>query len=346
MKLTTEPFGRTKDNEQVFLYRMENRHGAYVEVISYGCRVRSIVVPDGDGTLRDVCLGYRTLSEYETDDAYFGAAIGRCANVIANAAFSLSGKRYPLDANSGVHHNHGGARGFSACVWDARAVGDGLVFSRTFPDMHDGYPGNLTMQIAYEWTDDNQLTIRYDGIADRDTVLNVTNHTYFNLNGAPFPSVLNHTLRINAEAITAIDGDLIPTGSFLPVEKTPFDFRAETALEAAADYANEQLRRGGGYDHNFVLSGEGYRPVATLCSPLTRIRVTCCTDQPGLQLYTANDLTARTDKYGNTLAEGSGICLETQHFANAVNTPAFPSVVLKKDHPFHTTTAYRFDSVR
>lgn len=343
MSITKEILGYTQENQPVLLYRLENTSGAYVEIINYGCRIRSIVVPDKDGIRRDVCLGYNTVSEYENDDAYFGAAIGRCANIISHAKFSLNGQAYRVDANSGTHHNHGGKQGFSFCVWDTETADNTLVCSRTVPAMYDGYPGNLTMTITYEWTEDNQLNIRYTGVSDQDTVLNVTNHTYFNLNGTHSSSVFNHKVWIDSDTITEIDGDLIPTGNYLPVENTPFDFRQEAILKETVNYTNEQIRCGQGYDHNFVLNGKGYRKAATLSSPITHIRVTCFTDQPGLQLYTANDLTARNGKYGDTLRNHSGVCLETQHFANAINTPHFPTVVLKKNQRFYSATSYRFD---
>ena len=343
MRITKKLFGYTKENQPVLLYRLENSTGAYVEIINYGCRVHSIFVPDKTGTLQDVCLGYNTLAEYENDDAYFGAAIGRCANIIYDAKFSLNGKLYKLDKNNGDHHNHGGEKGFSFCVWDAEVSDNRLIFSHTFPDMYDGYPGNLNMQITYEWTENNQLNINYQGVSDQDTILNVTNHTYFNLNGANSSSVLNHKLWIDADKITEVDSNLIPTGEYISVEKTPFDFRKIKTIGDGINSTHYQIQYGMGYDHNFVLNGEGYRKSAILYSPTTKICVTCYTDQPGVQIYTANELTKRTGKYGETLSENSGICMETQHFANAINTPNFPTIELKKNNIFNSTTSYNFD---
>lgn len=343
MKITKESFGCTKENQPVVLYRLKNSNGAYVEIINYGCRIRSILVPDKNGSLQDVCLGYKTLSEYENDDAYFGASIGRCVNLISNAQFSLKGKLYKLDKNSGEHHHHGGKKGFSFCVWDAEILNNKLVFSRTFPHMCDGYPGTLDMKITYEWTESNQLLINYKGISEQDTILNITNHTYFNLNGVQHPSVLNHKLWINADEITEIDSNLIPTGKYIGVAETPFDFRKIKSIEKDINSTHYQIQYGGGYDHNFVINGEGYRKSAILYSPITKIRVTCYTDQPGMQIYTANELTKRSGKYGETLCENSGICMETQHFTNSINIPHFPTVELKKNHIFNSSTSYIFD---
>lgn len=345
MKITNELFGYTKENQPVLLYRLENSNGAYIEIINYGCRIRSILVPDKNGTLQDVCLGYKTLSEYENDDAYFGAAIGRCANIISNAKFTLNNKLYHLDKNSGDHHNHGGEKSFSFCIWDTEVLDDKLVFSHIFPDMSDGYPGNLNMQITYEWTENNQLHIDYQGVSDQDTILNVTNHTYFNLNGTHPSSVLNHKLWIDADKITEVDSNLIPTGEYISVEKTPFNFRTIKTIEEGIDSTHNQIQYGMGYDHNFVLNGKGFHKVSTLYSPITKICVTCYTDQPGIQIYTANELTKRNGKYGEILSQNSGICMETQHFANAINIPAFPTIELKKNQIFKSNTSYYFDVI-
>lgn len=343
--ITKTLFGYTRDNQPVSLYTVTNSTGACVEVMDYGCRVRRICVPDKDGVLQDVCLGYATLEEYERDDVYFGACIGRCTNLIANAQFFLGGKAYTLDKNNGAHHTHGGAKGFSQCVWEAAPTENTVVFSRSFAHLSDGYPGNLTMQVAYEWTDNNELCIRYEGVADQKTILNVTNHTYFNLNGAPYPSVFNHTLQIDADAVTEIRADLIPTGNYRDVAETPLDFRREKTIETDVHAPYDLLQFGRGYDHCFVLNGSGYRPVAVAYSPLTHIRLTCCTDQPGVQVYTTNDFSERHGKYGELLRKHSGLCLETQRFTNAVNLPQFPTVVLERGETFRSATTYRFDIV-
>ena len=343
MPITKELFGYTKENQPVFLYKLKNSWGAYVEIINYGCRIRSIFVPDKHGLLQDVCLGYKTLPEYESDDAYFGACVGRNANLIANAQFSLNGETYHLDKNNGEHNHHGGKQGFSFCLWDATPMDNKLVLSRTFSHLSDGFPGNLKMQITYEWTEDNRLIINYQGISDQDTILNVTNHTYFNLNGIQYPSILNHKLWIDSDEITEIDNNLLPTGKYISVKKTPFDFRKQKPIEQDINSNHYQIKYACGYDHNFILNGKGYHKVATMYSPITEIRLTCYTDQPGMQIYTANELTERSGKYKETLCKNSGVCMETQHFTNAINIPHFPSVKLKNGDIFNSTTSYIFD---
>lgn len=343
MPITKELFGHTKENQPVFLYTIRNSTGAYIEIMNYGCRIRSIFVPDKNSLLQDICLGYKTFLEYENDDDYFGASVGRCVNLIENAKFSLNGKTYQLDRNNGNHNHHGGKKGFSFSLWDAKALDNKLIFSRTVPDMSDGFPGTLKMQITYEWTEDNELIINYEGVSDKDTVLNVTNHTYFNLNGAGNPSVLNHNLWINSDKITELDTGLLPTGEYISVNKTPFDFRVQKSIAQDIDSTHYQIKFACGYDHNFVINGKGYRKAAIMYSPDTKIRLTCYTDQPGMQIYTANELTDRSGKYEETLCKNSGVCMETQHFTNAINIPHFPSVLLKKNHIFNSTTSYIFD---
>ena len=331
MQITKKPFGHTKYNEPVSIYRLQNSNDSYVEILDYGCRVHSIHVPDKNGVLRDVCLGYQSFSDYETDDAYFGAVVGRCVNLISNASFTLNNKTYLLDNNDGNHHLHGGKNGFSFCVWNGTYDKNKLVFSRQFPHMSDGYPGNLRMQITYEWTEDNQLRITYEAVSDEDTILNVTNHTYFNLEGSGSSSILEHALGVDADSITEVNAELLPTGNYLPLEGTPFDFRTPKSLQPL--------------DYNFVLNGTGFRSVATLHSPNSGIRMTCRTDRPCLQIYTSNELTSRTGKYGEILGLHSGVCLEAQHYPNAINTSTFPSVVLKAKKVFRSTTIYTFDTM-
>lgn len=342
MNITKEFFGYTKDNKAVSLYKLKNSSGAYIELLDYGCRIRSICVPDKNGCLQDVCLGYKTLSEYENDDAYFGACVGRNVNLIYNAQFSLNGKLYKLDKNNGEHNHHGGKNGFSFSLWNGELSDNKVIFTRTVPDMSDGFPGNLNMQITYEWTEDNQLSISYEGISDKDTILSVTNHTYFNLNGGAHPSILNHKLCIDAEEITELNTDLISTGEFLSVNNTPFDFRNFETITKGINSKHYQIVYGDGYDHNFVLNNSGYRKAAELFSPDTNICMTCYTDQPGLQIYTANDLPKRNGRYGETLLDRSGICLETQHYVNSINIPHFPSIVLKANEKFYSKTTFAF----
>lgn len=346
MQFTKSTFGYTKDKELVSLYRLENSSGAYIELIDYGCRIRSICVPDKNGVLTDVCLGFREIADYEEDGgSSLGAAVGRYANRIGGASFTLNGQVYPLEKNDGNNSLHGGSKGFAYRLWSGEYHDGEIVFTRRFPDMEDGFPGNLDMKITYVWTEDNRLFIRYEGICDQDTVLNVTNHSYFNLEGYESDTVLNHELQIFSEAITENDGESIPTGLVIPVEGTPFDFRNPKTIGRDINGEHIQLVYGSGYDHNFIIAGEGFREAAILTAPKTGIRMTCYTNQPGMQLYTANFMKDRFGKYGEEFYYRGSVCLETQHFPNSTNIEAFPSVVLKAGEPFATTTWYTFDTI-
>ena len=301
------------------IFTIKNKSGAFIEVLNYGCRIRRICVPDREGYLRNVCLGYENPSAYQHDTEYYGAVVGRCCNLISNAGFHLNNTHYSLAANAGAHHLHGGPNGFSFLNWDTVKQGNKLIFRRLIPDLSDGYPGNLQMKVTYEWTENNCLNIYYEGNCDADTVLNVTNHTYFNLTGTgkAFSSnkdVLQHELCIHADYITEVNEELLPTGNFLPVPETCYDFHSLRPISQE-------------YDHNFVLNGQGFRKAAVLQSPESGIRMTCYTVQPGIQLYTAG-----------------GICLETQHFTDAVHIPEFPSVILKAGETFVSQTSYCFDT--
>ena len=345
MQATKNTFGYTKDGEEISLYRLENSGGAHIDLIDFGCRIRRICVPDKNGVLTDVCLGYLSSKDYETDDCSLGAAVGRYANRIGGASFSLNGKTYSLGKNDGNNSLHGGSKGFAFRMWKGECADNKVIFTRRFPDMEDGFPGNLAMRITYEWTEDNRLFITYEGICDQDTVLNVTNHAYFNLEGYESRSVLDHELWLFSSAITENDAESIPTGRIIPVEGTPFDFRTPKTIGQDINKNDVQLTYGGGYDHNFVLDGEGFRKAAVLTAPKTGIRMTCYTDQPGIQVYSANMMKPHTGKYGEEFCYRGSICLETQHFPNSANIPEFPSVVVKAGELFTTTTWYTFDTV-
>lgn len=345
MQLTKTPFGQTKDQEAVTLYRLENANGAYIEFIDYGCRLRSICVPDKNGVLTDVCLGYATIADYEADNASLGAAVGRHANRIGGASFTLNGTTYPLEQNDGRNHLHGGCKGFAFRMWKATCEENTVTFTRSFPDGEDGYPGNLDMKISYTWDDENQLTITYEAVSDADTVYNVTNHAYFNLDGKEEGSVLDHELQIFSSATTENDAESLPTGTILPVEGTPFDFRSFKTIGQDIEQDNIQLKYGTGYDHNFILDGEGFRKAGVLQSQASGIRMDCYTDQPGLQIYTANFLKDCKGKYGGEFHIRNSVCLETQHYPNATNHPEFPSVVIKANEAFVTTTRYSFGTI-
>lgn len=346
MHFEKRTFGYTKKKELVSLYRLENTSGAYLELSDYGCRVRSICVPDKNGILRDVVLGYADLAGYEADTTGQGAVVGRHANRIAKAQFTLNGKTYHLEKNDGNNHLHGGKHNFAFRVFQADHVDNKIIFTRTFPDGEGGYPGNLDVKVIYEWTEDNRLFLTYQALSDADTVFNITNHSYFNLDGFESDSILNHELQIFADRLTEADDESLSTGVILPVEGTPFDFRHFKTI--GRDIASDHylIRYGHGFDHNYVLDGDGFRKVAILQSPDSGIRMTCYTDEPGMQLYTGNYLSGDDpDKYGRTLKARRGVCLETQHFPNSMEHPEFPSVVIKANEPYISKTCYSFDTI-
>lgn len=330
-------FGYTKDGEPVLSYTLENGSGMRAELLSYGATLRSLSVPDGSGGLTDVVLGYDTVAEYERNDGFVGASIGRMGNRVGGAEFSLGGRTYSLAANDGRNHLHGGPRGFDKRLWRAEQGPDHVRFSRLSPDGEEGYPGNLSVSVTYTLTADNSLRISYDADTDADTIVNLTNHSYFNLNGGG--SALGHILSINAELFTELGEGTLPTGRILPVEGTPLDFRQPKALGRDIDVPCPQLALGGGYDHNFVLSS---RSAARVRGDKSGIVMGIYTDMPGVQLYSANFLSPRNGKGGRELGPRYALCLETQLFPNAMNCYGFPSPVLHRGEHLHSETVYAF----
>lgn len=337
MTVTTSVFGRTAQGETVTAYRLENRAGMQLTLLDYGATIQSLRVPDRRGGLTDVVLGYDTVAEYERNGGYLGATIGRVGNRIGGAAFSLGGKTYSLAQNDGENHLHGGVRGFDKRMWTVEAREDALVCSRLSPDGEEGYPGNLWVKVTFTLSEANALSIRYEARAEADTLVNLTNHSYFNLNGGG--SVLDHELQVFASRIAENDSGCLPTGRLLEVEQTPFDFRIPKRIGAEINAQDVQLRCGGGYDHNYVLSG---RRAAVLRSGQSGIEMTVETDQPGIQVYTANSLTERTGKQGSTMGPRGAICLETQLFPDGIHRYGFPSPILRAGTSMHTETVFSF----
>ncbi|HWS30128.1 MAG TPA: aldose epimerase family protein [Clostridia bacterium] len=334
-------FGVTRGGEPVSLYRLENASGAYAEFLDYGATVRSLVVPNTCGKLADVVLGFDDIRGYEKNAAYIGAFIGRYCNRIGGARFTLMGKEYRVSENEPNRCLHGGIRGFDKRMYSMRQERGALVFTRLSPDGEEGFPGNLKVRVTYRLTDENALEIDYEAESDAPTVVNLTNHSYFNLNGAG--DILRHALRLDADHIAEIDENFNITGSLLPVAGTPFDFRAEKQVGKDIEAEDEQLHRGSGYDHNFVLNGKGFRRAAVLTGDQSGIRMEVCTDAPGVQFYTANFLNgAPVGKNGQTYKNRSALCLETQNFPDAPNQKSFPSAVLLPGEVYRTRTAYRF----
>ena len=334
-------FGETRSGQPVTAYRLENSAGASVTVLDYGATVQSLCVPNGSGGVTDVVLGYDTVAEYEENDGHMGATIGRMANRIGGAAFRLNGQTYRLAKNDGENHLHGGIQGFDRHFWEADPLGDSAVtFSRLSPDGEEGYPGNLQVTVTFTLTPQNALRIQYDADTDLNTIVNLTNHSYFNLNGQG--TVLNHSLQVFSNRITENGAGCLPTGKLLEVAGTPFDFRTPKEIGADIHAADAQLQCVSGYDHNFVLTG---KTAAALCSSTSRIKMLVETDMPGMQVYSANYLSDRLGKYGVLMGPREAVCLETQLFPNAMNCYGFPSPVLHAGQHLHSETAFIFQTL-
>jgi aldose 1-epimerase len=341
-------FGRLSDGTAVDLYTLRNRRGVEAQITNYGGALVSMKVPDRRGRMADVILGYDDAAGYETDQAYFGALVGRYANRIAGGRFRLGGREYRLATNNGPNHLHGGVRGFNKVVWGARerrrAEGPALELSYLSRDGEEGYPGNLSVTVTYVLTDADELRIEFAATTDKPTVINLTNHAYFNLAGAGRGKILDHVLRIDAARFTPIDETSIPSGELRPVRGTPFDFRRPTAIGARIGQPDEQLRNGRGYDHNYVLSPRRARPTlaAEVYEPESGRVLRVLTTEPGVQLYTGNFLDGVRGKGGQVYNIREGFCLEAEHFPDSPNRPAFPSTVLRPGARFRQTTIYQF----
>ena len=343
MKIETELFGTTQSGEEVRRFTLRNDQGMTVRVLEYGCTIQSIELPQKDGEAIDVVLGYDNISGYETGNGFFGAFVGRYANRIRRSAFVLNGKEYRLPPNEGANHLHGL---FSHQVFRGSVTEEGLLFRHISPNGEEGYPGALSLEILYTLDDNNALTLRYRAQTDADTVLNLSNHSYFNLNGDG-GDVLKHTMTLHAQRFTEGDSEKMPTGRILPVDGTPMDFRQEKAIgqDIFSDY--EQLSMYGGYDHNYVLEHEPDElfSFATIHGDKSGISMECLTTQPGVQFYTGNSVAGdlvSIGKYGMRYPRHGGFCLETQHYPCSPNIPSFPSTVLHPGEVFDHTTVYRF----
>lgn len=335
--VSSRHFGTTGNGEAVTAYTMENSNGMAVTVLDFGATVQSVLVPNAENSRTDVVLGYDDIASYENNNGYLGATIGRVGNRIGGARFSLNGIEYTLAKNDGENHLHGGRVGFNKHMWKAEAGSDRVTFSRLSQDGEEGYPGNLSVAVSFILTGNNALAITYEAECDQDTLVNLTNHTYFNLNGGG--SVLDHDLQIHAERFCENDAGRLPTGKLLEVDGSPFDFRQPKSIGRDIEADCAQLRLAGGYDHNFVLCG---RNAACLTSAKSGIQMAVETDLPGCQVYSANGLSERMGKGGRKMGPRQGICLETQLFPNAMNCWSFPSPVLRAGARLRTCTAYRF----
>lgn len=337
--ITKESFGRLSNGSEVNKYILDN---GVIEahILDYGCIIQSLFVKDINDNKVDVVLGYDAPIGYEINDGYLGAVIGRVANRIKDAKFSLNEKNYKLFANDGKNSLHGGQFGFDKKIFNAEIDDERLVLTAFSPDGEEGYPGNLNLKVVYSLKG-GAINLEYEATCDQDTPISITNHAYFNLSGEE--SILEHQLFINADHITPIDKGLIPTGELMLVEDTPFDFRKMQKVGLYVDYPHKQIVHGGGYDHNFVLKNYGmYEKIATLYSSASGIKMDVYTDNMGVQFYSGNFLNGVTGKGYKIYNKRSALCLETQNFPNAVNQVSFPSAILKKGEVFRRKTTYSF----
>ncbi len=350
MKLHKQPFGQTKDGQAVDLYTLTNDHGIATQITNYGGTIVTLHTPDRAGAPGDIVLGFDTLADYQTRSPFFGCIAGRYANRIAKGQFQLDGVTYTLATNNGPNHLHGGLRGFDKVVWQAETAqaNDEVALHLRYVsgDGEEHYPGNLAVAISYTLTNRNELRIDYRATTDKPTILNLTNHTYFNLAGQG--KILDHLMMIDADRFTPVTAALIPTGDLPSVAGTPFDFRTPTPIGARIAQDHEQLRYGGGYDHNWVLNRpeQGLRQVITVTEATSGRRLDVATSQPGVQFYTGNMMPdALPGKGGQVYTKRSGFCLETQHFPDSPNQPHFPTTVLRPGEQYHETTVFGFSTV-
>jgi aldose 1-epimerase len=346
-RITEQNWGATRDGTAVKLFTLTNQNGMVARITSYGAILTELRVPDARGQLTNVVLGFDNLERYLQGHPAFGTTVGRVANRIAHARFTLDGQEYKLAANHGAHHIHGGVKGFDKVVWQSKALpakhnAASVQFTYLSPDGEEGYPGNLSVVVIYTLTDDNELRVDYHATTDKPTILNLTNHSYFNLAGGG--DVLDHELFIDAARYTPADQDLIPTGEIAPVKGTPLDFTQPTRIGARID----QLKpRPNGYDHNYVLNsgGSSLALAARAYEPTSGRVLEVLTTEPGVQLYTGNWLDGRIQGIdGVVYGPHSGFCLETQHFPDSINQPEFPSTVLRPGQTFQSTTVFKFST--
>ncbi len=346
-------FETTVDGKATDLYVLKNHNGMEAAFTNYGGRLVSLLVPDKNGKMTDVVVGFNSVEGYEkSTEPYFGATIGRYGNRIAKGQFSLDGKKYQLSINNGVNTLHGGKKGFQDVVWDADKLNDStLQLTYLSKDMEEGFPGNLKVKVTYSLTGDNGLKCEYEATTDKKTVVNLTNHAFFNLNGEGSGTILNHTVQIYADKYTPIDSGFIPLGAITAVVKgTPFDFTTPVTIGARIDENNIQLKNGKGYDHNFVLNGpkaNGLNHAATVTGDKSGIVMNVYTEEPGLQFYSGNFMQSK-----NTFSDGSkddfrtAFAMETQHYPDSPNEPSYPSTVLKPGQVYKTYSVYDFSTIK
>ncbi|MEW6761924.1 MAG: aldose epimerase family protein [Pseudomonadota bacterium] len=341
--ITQAPFGQLPDGSAITQFTLANANGLVAKIIDFGGVITELHVPDRGGRLADVVLGFDTLDPYRSDSPYFGALIGRYGNRIAKGRFTLDGQDFQLPANNGNNHLHGGDPGFDKVKWQAAIEGDSLRLSYRSRDGEQGYPGNLDATVTYTLTDDNELVVRFYAVCDRATPVNLTQHSYFNLAGSG--DILGHLLLIDADAFVAIDAESIPTGELAPVAGTPFDFRSPRPIGSRIGEADEQLRNGQGYDHNFVLNkpaAQAMTRAARVVDPGSGRVLELFTEEPGVQFYSGNFLDGTLQGKRGPYQHRSGFCLEPQHFPDSPNQPTFPNVILRPGEEYRTESRFRF----
>ena len=339
-------FEKTVDGKQTHLYILKNKNGMEAAITNYGGRLVALLVPDSAGKMIDVAVGISSVDGYiKSTEPYYGATIGRYGNRIAKGHFTLEGKKYTLATNNPPNTLHGGKKGYQDVVWDAKKINDQtLELTYLSKDMEEGFPGNLSIKVIYTITDDNSFKCEYEATTDKTTVVNLTNHAYFNLNGEGSGTILNHLVQLKADNYTPVDSTLIPTGKIEPVKGTPFDFAAPTTIGARINDAYEQLKNGKGYDHNFVLDKHDMtQPIAIVKGDKTGIVMEVFTEEPALQFYSGNFMQGKnTMKYGEKDDYRTAFAMETQHYPDSPNQPQFPSTVLKPGQVYKTQSIYKF----
>lgn len=337
-------WGKTTTGEEVKLFTLRNANGMEARITNWGGYIVSLKVADKKGQFADVVLGFDSLEGYLAKNPFFGCITGRYANRIGGAKFKIDGVEHQVTPNSGKNHIHGGKLGFDKKVWAAKEITDGVELSYTSADGEEGFPGTLQCTVTYTLTKDNVLRIDYKATTDKPTVLNLTNHAYFNLAGEGSGDILGHELTLPTEQITATDDELIPTGEIASIKGTPLDFTTPHTIGERIGADFKPLIQGIGYDHNYVLSGSGMKLAAVVKEPKSGRVMTVRTTEPGVQLYTGNHLKGTTGKGGHIYAKRNGLCLETQHYPDSPNRPEFPGVILRPGENFQSTTIYQFSA--
>ena len=346
--LLQEAFEKNVDGKQTGLYILTNKNGLEMAVTNYGAKIVSLMVPDKDGSLTDVVMGHDSIDDYlSSEEPYFGAVCGRTANRIAKGRFTLDGKEYTLAVNNGPNSLHGGTKGFNAVVWDVKDISDNsIVLFYVSADGEEGFPGDLSVTVTYTLTDDDSVDIHYEAETTKPTILNLTNHSYFNLSGAGDPSIGDHTLRLIADNYLPTDDTAIPYGKSEHVRGTPMDFTEAHAIGERINDDFQQLDFGKGYDHTYIINKEhpdDYAYAGVLKSPKTGISMEMYTSEPGVQMYTGNWMTGKLrGKHGQRYPQRSAVCFETQHYPDSINHPEYPTVILRPGEIFRSRTTYKF----